>query len=166
MTTWARRGVEIAERCRAWGIVPDSLLAVTHKERENGAMQYRCRAMIKVSLRESQRSLRSKLKNSHLAEGATATPWVESRPKQKQSQQRHTTTLLATTPRAHARKTAGSEMATIPRMNRPPFQQRTFRLADREVVRRMVALIGNLPVDAVRPLEVVLEDNMWSLYER
>ena len=43
-------------------------------------------------------------------------------------------------------------------MNRPPFQQRTFRLADREVVRRMVALIENIPVDAVRPLEVVIRE--------
>ncbi len=43
-------------------------------------------------------------------------------------------------------------------MNRPPFQQRTFRLADREVVRRMVALIENLPVDAARPLEVVVRE--------
>ncbi len=49
-------------------------------------------------------------------------------------------------------------MATILRMNRPPFQQRTFRLADREVVRRMVDLIENLPVDAARPLEVVIRE--------
>lgn len=43
-------------------------------------------------------------------------------------------------------------------MNRQPFQQRTFRLVDREVVRRMVTLIENLPVDAVRPLEVVVRE--------
>ena len=43
-------------------------------------------------------------------------------------------------------------------MRSQPFQQRTFRLVDREVVRRMVALIENLPVDAVRPLEVVIRE--------
>jgi len=41
---------------------------------------------------------------------------------------------------------------------RQPFQQRTFRLADREIVRRLVALIDNLPVDAARPLEVVIRE--------
>lgn len=41
---------------------------------------------------------------------------------------------------------------------RPPFQQRTFRLVDHEAARRLVALIENLPVDAVRPLEVVIRE--------
>lgn len=43
-------------------------------------------------------------------------------------------------------------------MKRQPFQQRTFRLADREIVRRLGALIENLPVDAARPLEVVIRE--------
>ena len=41
---------------------------------------------------------------------------------------------------------------------RPTFQQRTFRLADREIVRRLVGLVENLPVDAARPLEVVIRE--------
>ena len=43
-------------------------------------------------------------------------------------------------------------------MKRPPFQQRTFRLVDHETARRLVALIGNLPVDSARPLEVVIRE--------
>ena len=43
-------------------------------------------------------------------------------------------------------------------MKRPTFQQRTFRLADREIVKRLGALIENLPVDAARPLEVVIRE--------
>jgi hypothetical protein len=49
-------------------------------------------------------------------------------------------------------------MATVPHMKRQPFQQRTFRLVDREVVRRLCALIDNLPIDAAKPLEVVIRE--------
>lgn len=43
-------------------------------------------------------------------------------------------------------------------MNRQPFQQRTFRLVGIEQRDRLLALVGNLPLDAVKPLEVVIRE--------
>ncbi len=44
------------------------------------------------------------------------------------------------------------------RMKRPPFQQRTFRLVGIEQRDRLLALVGNLPLDALKPLEVVIRE--------
>ena len=43
-------------------------------------------------------------------------------------------------------------------MKRPPFQQRTFRLVGIEQRDRLLALVGNLPLDALKPLEVVIRE--------
>jgi len=43
-------------------------------------------------------------------------------------------------------------------MNRQPFQQRTFRLIGQQQVAGLIGLIGNLPVDAANPLEVVIRE--------
>ncbi|MBK9497527.1 MAG: recombination protein NinB [Xanthomonadales bacterium] len=43
-------------------------------------------------------------------------------------------------------------------MNRQPFQQRTFRLVGQQQVAGLIGLIGNLPIDAANPLEVVIRE--------
>ena len=42
---------------------------------------------------------------------------------------------------------------------RPPFQSRTFRLVGIEQRDRLLALVGNLPLDALKPLEVVIRED-------
>ncbi len=44
------------------------------------------------------------------------------------------------------------------RSTRPQFQQRTFRLVGRQQVDGLLALVRNLPVDAVKPLEVIIRE--------
>lgn len=41
---------------------------------------------------------------------------------------------------------------------RPPFKTRTFRLVGHEQINLLSAVVRNLPVDAVRPLEVVIRE--------
>lgn len=41
---------------------------------------------------------------------------------------------------------------------RQPFQQRTFRLVGAQQVAGLIGLIGNLPIDADRPIEVVIRE--------
>ncbi len=41
---------------------------------------------------------------------------------------------------------------------RQPFQQRTFRLVGAQQVAGLIGLIGNLPIDEVHPLEVVIRE--------
>lgn len=43
-------------------------------------------------------------------------------------------------------------------MTRTKFQQRTFRLVGRQQVDGLLALVRNLPIDAERPLEVVIRE--------
>ncbi len=43
-------------------------------------------------------------------------------------------------------------------MTRPQFQQRTFRLVGRQQVAALLALVGNLPVDPAKPIEVVIRE--------
>lgn len=41
---------------------------------------------------------------------------------------------------------------------RPPFQPRTFRLVGTDQRARLIALVENLPLDAAKPLEVVIRE--------
>lgn len=43
-------------------------------------------------------------------------------------------------------------------MKRPPFQPRTFRLVGTDQRARLIALVENLPLDAAKPLEVVIRE--------
>lgn len=45
-----------------------------------------------------------------------------------------------------------------PKSNRPPMQPRTFRLNSEEVRERVINTVRNLPIDTLRPLEVVLRE--------
>ena len=43
-------------------------------------------------------------------------------------------------------------------MKRPPFETRTFRLVGADQRARLIALVENLPLDAAKPLEVVIRE--------
>lgn len=43
-------------------------------------------------------------------------------------------------------------------MKRPPFATRTFRLVGTDQRARLIALVENLPLDAAKPLEVVIRE--------
>lgn len=49
-------------------------------------------------------------------------------------------------------------MATIQRMKRPPFHTRTFRIVGTDQRARLMALVENLPIDAEKPIEVVIRE--------
>lgn len=42
--------------------------------------------------------------------------------------------------------------------NRPPMQPRTFRLTSEEVRERIINTVRNLPIDTLRPLEIVVRE--------